>query len=125
MSKELTPLDALEEIKHTTDLYRPNELNGYKEELDIIETALKDYQVLKNKYDVLETEYCDQQRSMLKYDEVKDKKFKAFEIIKEKNVNVFYLKNANSVEEYNIGLDLPKIWQLTQEEFDLLEEVLL
>ena len=42
MSKELTPLEALEEIKHTTDLYRPNELNGYKEELDIIETALKE-----------------------------------------------------------------------------------
>lgn len=37
----MTPLEALETIKHTTDLYISNDLNGYKQELDTIETALK------------------------------------------------------------------------------------
>lgn len=53
-----------------------------------------------------------------------EKALKALEIIKEKSVNVFYLKNTNSAEEYNIGLDLAKAWRLTQGEFDLLKKVL-
>ena len=55
MNKELTPLEPLEIIKHTTDLYMPNELNGYKEELDIIETELKrlgKIDVLLDKYGI-------------------------------------------------------------------------
>ena len=40
MSSKLTPKEALETIKHTTDLDMPNELNGYHDEICIIETAL-------------------------------------------------------------------------------------
>lgn len=44
MSKEL---EALEVIKHTTDLDRPNELNGYHNEIDTIEKALKALEIIK------------------------------------------------------------------------------
>lgn len=46
----MTSLEALEEIKHTTDLYLPNELNGYEQELDIIEKDLKILGILKKYY---------------------------------------------------------------------------
>lgn len=68
-------LEALECIKHTTDLYRPNELNGYKKELDIIETELKDYE----KKTKLAKEYADVNNVA--------KRLKALEIIKE-NLNI-------------------------------------
>jgi len=48
---------------------------------------------------------------------------KALEIIKEKNVWVYHLKQCNSLEEYNeVFTDE---LHLTQEEYDLLKEVLL
>ena len=53
--------------------------------------------------------------------EMLKKKTKALEIIKNKKVNVKWLLNSNSYEEYNKWYDIP----LTQEEYDLLKEVLL
>ena len=41
-------LEALEVIKHTTDLDRPNELNGYHNEISIIEKELKTLEVFSN-----------------------------------------------------------------------------
>lgn len=49
------------------------------------------------------------------------KELKAFEIIKKKMVNVEWLLNTENVEEYNESL----YNDLTQEEYDLLKEVLL
>ena len=41
-------LEALEVIKHTTDLDRPNELNGYHNEISIIEKDLETLEVFSN-----------------------------------------------------------------------------
>ena len=53
-----------------------------------------------------------------------EKSLKALEIIKEKNVDIFLLKVASSVEHYNCNLVKPLEKELTQEEFNLLKEVL-
>lgn len=54
---------------------------------------------------------------------VLEKEVKTLDIIKEKRVNIDYLRNCKSLEDYNNILI--KDWQLTQEEYDLLKGVLL
>ena len=60
-----------------------------------------------------------------------NKKLKAFEIIKKKNVSMPLIKNAIDLENYNKELRCFRFKkqclkeQLTQEEYDLLKEVLL
>ena len=68
---------------------------GWNEELNIVETALK-----KQVDD--------------------EKKLKALEILKEKEVDIFILNRCNDVETYNDSnhQEIP----LTQEEFDLLKK---
>jgi len=51
-----------------------------------------------------------------------EKKLEAFEIIKKKNVLISNLKISNNLVEYNRWVDDESI--LTQEEFELLKEVL-
>ena len=127
MSKELTPLEHLEFLRQyeiNEEHHCLNDRYVCKQSFDIIETTLKNYNELQNKYDELETEYLDQQRSMLKYDEVKEKKFKALEIIKEKEVVIPILLRSNILDEYNNNpMFVSK--KLSQEEYDLLKEVLL
>ena len=145
MSKELTPLEALEKIKDIIredgeDIDNPRFL---VDELSIIETALQDnyfYKYMINKIcdfmgldinpfeDLVNTE-----NEMINYiyenecfrvDVATNKnKLKAFEIIKKKRVNVHLLILSDSLEKYNFNL-LP-YRKLTQEEYDLLKEVLL
>ena len=66
------------------------------------------------------------------YFEVKgEKELKALKIIKEKGVSLWTLKNSNNVEQYNdtrnccIYDSFAFVKELTQEEYDLLREVLL
>lgn len=57
-----------------------------------------------------------------------EKKLKAFEIIKEKQIDVLYIAMfPNSLEKYNkhVSFVHDDEWCLTQEEYDLLKEVLL
>ena len=54
---------------------------------------------------------------------VLEKEVKTLDIIKEKRVNIDYLRSCKSLEDYNNILI--KDWQLTQEEYELLKEVLL
>lgn len=122
MSKEL---EAWEKIKNITSSYEQgfhSQLKDdyvYEKEVAIIETALKDYE-----------------RRLALAKEYKDinnvgKRLKAFEIIKEKDVDVVFVKRYKTVEEYNNAMDyISKNGgdfeeHLTQEEFDLLKEVLL
>lgn len=51
-----------------------------------------------------------------------ENKLKALEIIKEKNVNVPKLRNSSNLEEYNRCF--VDAYILTQEEYDLLKEIL-
>lgn len=57
-----------------------------------------------------------------------EKSLKALDIIKEKNVNVGLVKVLGSVEQYNQTYVYDNMlnvkWCLTEEEFDLLKEVL-
>ena len=56
------------------------------------------------------------------------KKLKAFEIIKKKDVNITWIKDSQNMSEYNswfLGERLEKRYYLTQEEYELLKEVLL
>ena len=52
-----------------------------------------------------------------------EKLLKAFEIIKEKTVNIWLIQNKENIRHYNSMIDSSR-W-LTQEEFDLLKGVLL
>lgn len=117
MSKELTPLQALERIKSH---YNDRVCVDILEDFDLIETALK-------RLEKIETTT----HSVLREDIVKE--LKALEIIKKKRVNVDalikYIK-TNAVD------DIPLCWYneyialfeedrcLTEEEYDFLKEVL-
>lgn len=99
MSKELTPLEALEEIKSTWNCMNPNWSLAKYSHFDIIETALKDYE----KRLILAKEYQDINNVA--------KRLKALEIIK----------------RFNIVLDLHNALKpfISKEEYDLLREILL
>lgn len=120
MNKEMTPLQALKKIKQAR-YFVDFELDAkvsedYKKELDIIETALKDYE----KKTKLAKEYKDVNNVA--------KRLKALEIIKEKRVFIEELISSDNVDEYNDYVDEQGRYdedKLTQAEFDLLKEVLL
>lgn len=129
MRKEL---EALERLKSSLKSYC-YEFTSSMEDLErglfekdyeavkVIETALKDYETLK-----LKDEEIKEYKSYSHEQFVQERKqLKALEIIKEKQVNVLMIKlTCKTVEEYN-HLIQPKWRTLTQEEFDLLKEVLL
>lgn len=115
----ITPLEALKDL---TKLLNTNDyLSLYSMcDLHTIEKALKDYEELKGKMGITD---------VVKEDFVQLwKEHKALEIIKEKNVDVIYLRyECNCLEDYNENnqtCDLDKNEYLTQEEYDLLTEVL-
>ena len=112
MSKELLPLEALDNLRYG-GLVDGNVVCftklAFEKRLDIIETALKDYErKLK-----LAKEYEDVNNVA--------KRLKALEIIKKKKVNVRFLISCKTLKEYNDVISD----HLTQEEYDLLKEVLL
>jgi hypothetical protein len=51
-----------------------------------------------------------------------EKSLKALEIIKEKTVDIWLIQNKKTLKQYNSMVDESR--QLTEEEFDLLKEVL-
>ena len=54
-----------------------------------------------------------------------EKELKALEIVKEKNFDLYYLQDSKDLEMYNDACDhYRNLCYLTQEEFDLLKEVL-
>ena len=106
MSKELDTIKYLLE-------QCPNET--IKKALLDVETELKDYENLQNKYDELFNNHAI--------------KLTVLEIISEKRVNVFWLMECiscytNALERYNEEVLDKDIDCLTQEEFDLLKEML-
>lgn len=114
---------GLEAFKRATTMvgfYDYNE-NQYMEDLKIIETALKRLE----RYEQPLTAYLDKSEEEL-FEEAKrnEKKIKALEIIKKKNVDVGWLKNSETLKHYNMCIgNIHK--EITQEEWDLLKEALL
>ena len=143
-------LKALEELRQNT--IDDTHMFDYMF-FDIIEKELKEYELMKQtKYIVADKKPTDDDLEKLKnqrmfvtdlpqceikplFDEETQKKIKALEIIKEKMVNLDDLNDAicedsyhqnnehNAIDIYNQNRFEYK--QLTQEEFDLLKEVLL
>lgn len=106
MSKELEALRMLEQVCLVANVA------NMSEQINLIETALKDYE----KRLILAKEYQDINNVA--------KRLKALEIIKDKKVNVGLLSRCVTGERYNKGICYePR--HLTQEEYDLLREILL
>jgi len=138
MSKELSPLEALNDLREVKG-WNDDEFN---KRLDIIETALKKHELLKNtKIIVADKKITDDDLEKLKcesmivgnsqceikplFDEETLNKLKALEIIKEKQVNVGAFYVFDNLEQYNGYCEMVGgCKKLTQEEFDLLKEVL-
>lgn len=135
MNKELKALQSLTE-------YLTGDYRDCFEELSIIGTALQDYETLKilNENQKHNIELLMEENKMLKQRiEKLDKmhsnalnkiandrnKLKVLEIIKEKNTNVRGIINSPTLEYY-IDHCMPRhSKEPTQEEYDLLKEVLL
>ena len=60
----------------------------------------------------------------INYYNIAQKELEAFEIIKNKKVETYHLSRCKTLIEYNSAWDICGM-ELTQEEFDLLKEVLL
>jgi hypothetical protein len=120
MSKELTPLKALEDLINfigSGEIADTHELCEYvAKRKDIVETALKRIPMLEKELCFVKT------MEDLTIEAIKDKKLKALEIIKNKRVDFGYLIISDDLKDFNEGLD--RKWKLTQEEYDLLKEVL-
>lgn len=127
MSKELTPLENFEYFIRCFAIDSNEELDTIKKlyagTIKVIESALKDYE----KKTKLAKEYADVNNVA--------KRLKSFEIIKEKEVNVYYFKNACATMSYKqyfsmwnadcfVGIQMTSKTMLAQEEFDFLKEIL-
>ena len=99
-------LEALQRINENVTVVT---YENFDEDISIIEKELKDKEELETMY------------SNCVINGAKQKK--ALEIIKEKRVNIDYLRDCKTLEDYN-NILIEKL-QLTQEEYDLLKEVLL
>lgn len=134
MSKDLEMLKDL----YNGNLTKEYKLQCYKD----IEKELKEYELMKNtKIIVSDKKISDEDLEKLinqrvfvgsleqrevkpLFDEETQKKLKALEIIKDKRVNVSLLSCSEWLDFYNQEIAY-KEKELTQEEFDLLKEVLL
>lgn len=85
MSEELSPLEALENIRHYD-----SRVGLHEDDYEIIETTLK------------------------KID-------KAINLIKEKNVDVYWLRKSPSLPKYNIAVGFEQ--RLLKKEYNLLKEI--
>jgi len=114
MSKELEALKRLYEHLDAEDLSGDNYYinDNASKDFDIIENALK-------RLDELDTWINQSNTTKIK---ALNNKLKALEVIKEKKVNLEYIKCCENYEQYKT---VCSYWnEITQEEFDLLKETL-
>lgn len=106
----MTPLEALYSLDHWIQV-------EFADQFKVIEKALKDYEQLK----IVAKPLTDEEKKSINS---VARRLKALEIIKKKKVNLLFLFQCfkiGGVNGYNSGYVYKK---LTQEEFDLLKEVL-
>ena len=135
MSRELEAFKRIKDITYDrTNLYG---IEVFREDLDLIETALNEKINIENRLDEifenhniksfteLNERLCDYNE--LKFDDdLKQKKLKAFEIIKEKGVNAVIIKETDNANEYNeLTRHHYRMLPLNQEEFIILKKALL
>ena len=119
MSKKMTPLQAFRIMVKDNDLKLP-----YHNTIQAVETALKDHEKITG---------GDFHIEPINVHIENQNKIKAFEIVVEKNVNIFFLKTVISshkihsiekqVRRYNEYCIDPKN-RLTEEEYKLLKEII-
>lgn len=109
----MTPLEALEKLVDDITFSKEDE------EYRIIKTALKEYWLYKQDYERVMNE----KNSLLEEHRKSQMKLKAFEIIKKKDVDIGWLKRAKDLHEYNSGMGVNSYSALTQEEYEVLNEV--
>lgn len=106
-------LEALDKINTMFLAYAPRDIRedkGLNEDLfECIKTAIKRLETLE-----------EEKQS---FDKAIEKKLKALEIIKEKGVDVWWLQTINNFQSYNERFDEKDV-QLTEEEYELLKEIL-
>ena len=131
MSKELQALEEIQNYKIKFDAnikYENGNETQYRfetikdmflKQFAIIETALKRIPELERE----NFELSEQVGMYATYKCEDEKKLKALEIIKEKEVDVFIFLHSGYLETYNDIVEDNR--KLTQEEYDLLKEVLL
>lgn len=108
-------IEAFIRLDHNTKRYK-----GRKEDLDIVFSALKDYEMEHT----LRIRLEDINYELVRETQITEWKLKALAIIKEKSVDVQLLKDIKNVPNYNWCVHT-KDRALTEEEFKLLKEVLL
>ena len=112
-------LEALNELKYKGFYYSKDSIDistFVQMRLDIIETELKRLEELEKGFKTLE-------KKIVRYKKHIDKDNEILRIIKEKMVNLEYLKCCETYEQYKT---ICSYWnEITQEEYDLLREVLL
>lgn len=124
MNKELTPLEAFNNIKNIT--YDRTDLYGievFRKDLDIIETALKETEMLKECYK-------NELKNSAYYNNLALKYKRALEIIKREPSEVIeIITTYDTWEEYikDYPISDRTIWHIikNKSEFDLLKEILL
>lgn len=129
MTKELTSLEALKELKDEVVANYYQDQNWFDERYEIIETALKNYEELKIVAKPLTNEEKKSINSVAR-------RLKALEIICKRKVDIWKLYDAINVSAdawkghelhfYNEYFKHPNAQyrKLTQQEFDLLKEIL-
>ena len=133
MSKGLEALKRIKMLEISCDMesydIRPI-TKTHKEDLKTIEKELKKLEEVDYILKDSGLTFDDLQKVCFAYTVLKmrsvDKKLKALEIIKKKNFDLFYLQDSKDLEMYNDACDhFRNLCYLTQEEYDLLKEVLL
>ena len=121
MSKELTPLEAVEELKQN------NKVGSHlfdDELLDIVETALKDYEHLYQLWNCKDSDTMIIQTTKTIHDE-NNKKLQALEIIKDNKINELELVWYNGMW-FVFAPNCPRaiMYGTRKEDYDLLKEAL-
>lgn len=113
--------EGLKELKRLPKAIK----DTFKDSFNIIKKELKEYEVLGDEFQAFIGKYnklCEEKMEWLKQKE-------ALEIIKKKEVDVALLKYSENVERYNVQIEPTHLtiqyYVLTQEEYNLLKEVLL
>ena len=113
--------DSLVEIDYENEEDVKLDTYIHEEELDIIEKELKRLEEYdKTEYSALIERY----KELLKEKKANEKKLKALEVIKNKIVLIDVFVESINADDYNEFLAKSKDRHLTQEEHDLLKEVL-
>ena len=125
-------LKALKDLREDAKNHIPYHTEYLNERLDTIENVITNYFVYKQDYERVMRE----KNSLLKEYAKSQKEHKALEVIKKRNVDIALLKASRNKQEYdqrlcrrvNYGIESDqKLTYIveTQEEYDLLKEVLL